>query len=134
LQNTIAGLIDRLSEEPLQADVRPAESLSAEEKNEIDIAYRTAQELFKKGDIKRAIEHWESIEQLAPNYLAVREYLVNAYKFVGVEFYGMNRLQEAVDVWKRAMLLDPNNDEIRSYITRTEIEIRKTRELSYDQR
>jgi len=47
--------------------------------------------------------------------------------------YGQNQLPEAVEVWKKAERLDPDNLEIRSYIERTEAEIIKLRELSYEQ-
>ena len=61
----------------------------------------------------------------------MRTYLVNAYKYVGVELYGQNKLKEAVSVWKKAAQLQPNNDEIADYIRRTENEISKMQELSY---
>lgn len=133
LRNRITSRIDRPSDEPSMVGTGTHEPLSAELQKEIDFVYKTAQELFKKGDLIQAIGHWEKVERLAPNYLSVRKYLVNAYKFVGVESYGKSKLQEAVVVWKKAIQLDPDNSEVRNYITRTETEIRKLKELSYDQ-
>lgn len=133
LRNRITSFIDRSSDEPSMVGTGTREPLSAELQKEIDFVYKTAQELFKKGDLVQAIGHWEKVERLAPNYLSVRKYLVNAYKFVGVEAYGNNKLQEAVVVWKKAIQLDPDNSEVRNYITRSETEIRRLKELSYDQ-
>lgn len=133
LRNRITSRIDRPSDEPSMVATGTREPLSAELQKEIDFVYNTAQELFKKGDLIQAIGHWEKVERLAPNYLSVRKYLVNAYKFVGVESYGKNKLQEAVVVWKKAIQLDPDNSEIRNFINRAETEIRKLKELSYDQ-
>jgi tetratricopeptide (TPR) repeat protein len=133
LRNRITSRIDRPSDETSMVGTDTREPLSAELQKEIDFVYMTAQELFKKGDLIQAIGHWEKVERLAPNYLSVRKYLVNAYKFVGVESYGKNKLQEAVVVWKKAIQLDPDNSEVRNFITRTETEIRKLKELSYDQ-
>ena len=99
---------------------------------QVETAYKTAQEYFKKGDLNEAITHWEKVERLAPNYASVREYLVNAYKFVGVELYSRNDLREAVRVWKKAADINPDNQEIIKYINRTENEIRKLEELSYE--
>ena len=93
----------------------------------------SARRYFEDGNLSQAIIHWEKVERLAPDYASVREYLVNAYKFVGVELYSQNKLQEAVDTWQKALRLQPGNDEIARYIRRTENEIRKLHELSYDE-
>ncbi|MFZ5980037.1 MAG: hypothetical protein ACOYVF_05345 [Candidatus Zixiibacteriota bacterium] len=106
--------------------------LSAEVKSEVEEAYKTAQNFFKKGDLNEAITHWEKVERLAPNYASVREYLVNAYKYVGVELYSRNDLKGAVGVWRKAAEINPANQEIIKYINRTENEIRKLEELSYE--
>ncbi|MEW5994770.1 MAG: hypothetical protein AB1744_10285, partial [Candidatus Zixiibacteriota bacterium] len=109
------------------------EPLSPQLQKEVDAAYRSAQEAFQKGELAKAIADWEKVERLAPDYLSVRRYLVSAYKFVGVELYGQNRFQEAVATWKKAAELDPENSELNNYIKRTESEIQKLRELSYEQ-
>nr|MBN2276454.1 hypothetical protein [candidate division Zixibacteria bacterium] len=105
--------------------------LSTELLREVESAYRTARKMFEQGDLEKAIEKWEEVERLAPDYQSVRDYLVKAYKFVGVELYGQSRLQEAIDIWKKAALIDPENEEIKDYIKRSESEIRKLEELSY---
>ena len=107
-------------------------SLSKKLGKEIESAYQSARLAFEMGDLQSAIAEWERLEQLAPNYKSVREYLVKAFKFVGVELYGQDKLQEAVHVWRKAWLLQPSNLEIKTYIERTETEIEKLRILSYD--
>jgi len=107
--------------------------LSKEIQKEVKTIYEAAQKAFEKGNLTEAIISWEKVERLAPNYQSVREYLVNAYKFVGVELYGQNRLKEAVDNWKKAAELDPANTEIKNYINRTENEILKLKELTYEE-
>lgn len=107
--------------------------LSPELHKEVAEAYEAGQSRFKRGDLSGAIENWEKVERLAPDYSSVRSYLVNAYKFVGVELYSQNRFDEAIAVWKKAARLDPDNTEITGYIKRTEIEMRKLQELSYEQ-
>jgi len=109
-----------------------AAPLSPEVKKEVKEAYRTAQDHFKKGDLAEATRYWEQVERLAPDYQSVRDYLVNAYKYVGVELYSQNQLREAIDVWKKASRINPENAEIIKYINRTENEIRKLEELSYE--
>jgi tetratricopeptide (TPR) repeat protein len=109
---------------------RPA--LSRELAAEVESSYRTAQELFESGELDDAVTYWEEVERLAPDYKSTREYLVQAYKFVGVEFYGQGELAGAVAVWEKAIQLAPDNREIAGYLERTRTEIAKLREYSYD--
>lgn len=115
------------------AEPRKPQRLSPELEKEAEAATRAGQKAFEQGKLADAITHWERVERIAPNYGTVREYLLHAYKYVGVELYGQNKLEEAVAVWKKANALDPSNEEIQEYIRRTENEIRKLKELSYDQ-
>jgi hypothetical protein len=62
----------------------------------------------------------------------VRSYLVNAYRFVGIDLYSRSLYDQAVEVWKKAARLEPDNEEINGFIRRTETEIRKLQELSYE--
>jgi cytochrome c-type biogenesis protein CcmH/NrfG len=101
-------------------------------RRQVDALYSSSRDAFEAGNLRTAITGWEQVEAMAPNYQSVREYLVTAYKFVGVEYYGQNKLAEAVEVWKAAQRLNPNNAEISEYIRRTESEIRKLKELSYE--
>jgi len=109
-----------------------APSVSREMRQEVETTYRQAQKDFEAGNLTAAIESWERVERVIPDYHSVREYLVNAYKYVGVELYSKNQLSEAVAVWNKARRLVPDNREIASYIERTETEMRKLQELSYE--
>ncbi|MDF1543583.1 MAG: hypothetical protein P1R58_00615 [bacterium] len=107
--------------------------LSAELQKEVSDSYKEGQRLFTSGNMTAAIENWEKVERILPDYASVREYLINAYKFVGVELYSRGELEEAVSIWRKAAFLRPDNQEIAEYIKRTENEIRKLKELSYEQ-
>jgi len=109
------------------------EPLSGSMVKEIEATGKIAQEAFEKGNLERAIANWEKVERLAPDYQNVRTYLVNAYKYVGIEQYGQNQLHDAVATWEKAATLAPDNEEIADYIKRTENEIAKLRELTYEQ-
>ena len=132
LKDRIGQELRALQVVPVPARKAEPEPLSPELLREVEAAYSSAQSLFAKGQLARAIASWEKVERLAPDFQSVRNYLVRAYKFVGVELYGQNKLQEAVATWKKAAALDPGNEEIEDYIKRTENEIRKLEELSYD--
>ena len=106
--------------------------LSGELKGEVEEAYKEGRRLFEEGGLRDAVAQWEKVEALAPGYRSVREYLVDAYKFLGVELYTQDRLGGAVEIWKKAARLDPNSGEIANYIRRTQGEISRLEEISYD--
>jgi tetratricopeptide (TPR) repeat protein len=95
--------------------------------------YSRAMQQFKDGRLTEAVEGWEEVERLVPGYKSVRQYLIKAYKYIGVEQYGQNRLREAIDSWNKALKYDPQNREIIGYINRSQSEIMKLEELSYDE-
>lgn len=95
--------------------------------------YDQGRAAFESGDLHEAVSHWEQVQRLAPGYESVSDYLINAYKFIGVEYYSDNQLEKAVEIWRRAARLNPDNAEINNYIVRAENEIKRLQELSYDQ-
>ncbi|MCP4566356.1 MAG: hypothetical protein GY841_02115 [FCB group bacterium] len=127
----IADMRRAQEKSPVVVPVAP-KSISPEILKQAELAYEAAQKYFKNGELQQAIEKWETVQRLAPNYQSVRKYLINAYKFIGVDFYGRNQLADAVTIWRKAAELDPDNSEISGYIRRTEAEIRKLSELSYE--
>jgi tetratricopeptide (TPR) repeat protein len=106
-------------------------ALSRELLREVETTYLAAMEQFKAGHLAEAIGQWERVERLAPDFKSVRMYMVNAYKFVGIEEYGKGNLQQAVEIWKKALKLEAANAEIIGYLERTRTEINKLREFSY---
>ena len=106
--------------------------ISAEMEAHVQATYGDAMKAFKDGQLDAAIRKWEDVHRLVPDYQSVREYLVRAYKFVGVELYGQDRLDDAIAVWRRAAILEPDNAVISRYMSRARNELRKLRELSYE--
>ncbi len=109
-----------------------ADELDDDILHEVKDAYDRGRKLFESGQLESAIVQWEKVEKLAPDYMSVRDYLVNAYKYLGVELYGKNNLADAIAIWKKAVSLDPANKEIASYIRRTETEMIRLQELTYE--
>jgi len=119
-------------EKPTVVVAPEPEELSRELLREVETTYHAAMEQFKAGRLAKAIGQWERVERLAPDFKSVRKYLINAYKFVGIEEYGKGNLQQAVEIWEKALKLDSVNAEIIGYLERTRTEITKLREFSYD--
>jgi len=122
LQNTVA--------KETITETKKVAQLSPELEKKISIDYESAQSEFEKGNLLEAIKYWENVEKLAPDYQSVKSYLVNAYKYIGVEYYGKNLFDEALEVWRKAIRLEPENSEIHNYIKRTSAEVRKLKELA----
>ncbi len=106
--------------------------LSRDVLKQVQNTYGKAQDAFNRGDLTQAIANWEEVEHLAPGYQSVREYLLRAYRFVGIDLYGQNRLSEALQIWDKALKIAPENSEIAAYARRTRNEIEKLKALSYD--
>ena len=132
LRSTIKAKQARSAVPEVRAVESPKPKLSGQLLKDAEQEYLLAQAMFTKGDLTGAIEHWENVERDAPDYQSVRDYLVKAYKFLGVEFYSKGELRQAINVWKKASQLVPTNDEIKNYIQRTETELRKLEQLSYE--
>ncbi len=132
LQKTCRNEIQNL-QSGLKMPTVKAVALSRDVLKQVQHSYDQAQTAFNRGDLSQAIEAWEEVERLAPGYQSVREYLLKAYRFVGVDLYGQNRLREALTIWEKALKVAPNNSEIAAYARRTRNEIEKLKELSYDE-
>ncbi len=132
LRGRMKSKIEEVFGKKEQRVVVAAEPLSADLLKEVESSYETARKFFEKGDLSQAVLNWEKVERLAPDYQSVREYLIKAYKYVGIELYGQNKLSEAIAIWEKAIDLNPGNVEIDDYIKRTKNEIRKLNELTYD--
>ena len=130
------NLLDDLTQKQITNETvpnisKPVVMLSENIKNEAAFLCRTAQEQFEDGDLQSAVRNWEMVENMAPDFQSTRMYLINAYKYLGVELYGNNKLYDAVKIWRKAEKLNPNNKEIANYIKRTLNEIEKVKELTY---
>ena len=110
--------------------VKTVSKLSGKALEQVEKAYQTAKHLFEQGNLRDAISKWEEVERMAPGYKSVRDYLVNGYKFLGVELYTEGKLEQAIEVWQRAARIAPDSADIVSFIRRTQAEIARLEELS----
>ncbi|MDD4052142.1 MAG: tetratricopeptide repeat protein, partial [candidate division Zixibacteria bacterium] len=97
---------------------------------EIESAYTRGAAMLQTGDLHKALPLLEKVEQSAPGYKSVHSYLVTAYKFIGVEYYVNDRLDEAIAAWQKALLYNPDNPEIKNYIARSQSESKAINKLN----
>ncbi len=80
--------------------------------------------LFEDGKLLESIPYFEEVYKVIPSYLAVRKYLIVALKYGGIEYYTLDRYTDAIEVWRKALKIDPGNKEIASFIERVNSEIK----------
>ena len=111
-----------------------------------DAGKKLAGELFAKGqklytgkDLPGAIRLWEDASQLdsgnseiAQRLDAAREELQDAnrakaddYNRRGLKEYGLGNLDAAIELWEKALELDPENEKIRNNLNRAKQERKK---------
>ncbi|MEW6413160.1 MAG: tetratricopeptide repeat protein [Candidatus Zixiibacteriota bacterium] len=134
MRNRITRQMTKTQTLPRVVQTSGPQPLSDRQRRDVERDYQDGQSLFAGGNLSQAIQKWETVYTLAPEYKSVRDYLVKAYKFMGVELYGQDKLRDAITVWQRAAVLSPDDAEIRQYIERTQSEIEKLMELSYENR
>ncbi|MFH2036652.1 MAG: tetratricopeptide repeat protein [Candidatus Zixiibacteriota bacterium] len=99
-------------------------SAQCEEKTDIDDKYERGRRLFEDGDLLPAASLFEEVIKYQPTNQSARDMLFDCYRFIGIKNYGQSRYQDAIDIWRKALLLDPENQEILRYIERCESEKR----------
>src|SRR5262245_62135101 len=83
-----------------------AGSASAQKTDEVDAAFARATQLHQSGDLEGAVQGYQAILTTHPMRVDVRSNL-------GAALSGLGRYEEAIDQYKRALALIPENDAIR---------------------
>lgn len=103
---------------PTQAELRELANL-----------YRRGQEAAAAGRSDEAIRYWELIWSKQPGYQQVDEYLKNEYLMMGMEVFAEGSLEEAVELWQKALRIDPSDERALGYLARAREQLAKTREI-----
>lgn len=112
---------------------RPAaerKTLSAAEAAEVAELYDKGAAVFKEGRTAEAIEYWEIVWRRDPGYGDVKGYLTKGYLIQGMEQYTGGRLAEAIETWRRALDVDPEDQKALHYVERAGAELARTREIT----
>jgi tetratricopeptide (TPR) repeat protein len=104
--------------------------LSPAELQEIKALYEKGAAVSKAGRTAEAIEYWEIVWRRDPNYGDVKSHLTKGYVIQGMEHYTAGRLSQAIEVWKRALDVDPTDAKALQFVERAGAELAKTREFT----
>jgi len=86
-------------------------------------AYERGVDYFGRGDFKGAIGEWKGVWKENPIFENVADYLIKAYQYCGMELYANHKYEEALEIWERILLIDPDNAKAHRYIKRTKEEL-----------
>ena len=105
-------------------------SISQRESKELRSVYERGVHFFRKGNFARAIVEWERVWRRYPQMEKVSEYLVKAYQYRGMELYAHHLYEEALEVWRKILYVDPDNEKALRYINKTKEELSRLEGLA----
>jgi tetratricopeptide (TPR) repeat protein len=125
-----------------ERDLRQRQTADEARKSEL---YATGLQLFSEGEFERALESFNALSQIDPNYLNVQEYInksraemtevttysqdvLNLY-YEGMELYLEKRYADAISKWEEILEIDPYNKLARRNIDEARKRLRKLEEL-----
>ena len=80
---------------------------------------------FNKGDFNTAIKSLSEVWAQDPNFHNVLPLLVKTYLLVGMNYYSEQQYSKAIQVWERALAVDPDNSKARRYISKANEIVKK---------
>jgi tetratricopeptide (TPR) repeat protein len=103
--------------------------LSPERQREIADLYERGLAALGENRGEDAIRYWEIVAGADPDYLDVRSRLKEQYLMTGMDAFAAGNLDGAIDVWERALLLDPEDARTQGYLVRARQQLARTREI-----
>lgn len=88
--------------------------------------FERATALLRAGQRADAIRWLEVVHTQDPTHAAAARVLVQEYQVQGLEAFSAGRLEAAVDLWQRALAVDPADRRTRAYLTRAREHIART--------
>jgi tetratricopeptide (TPR) repeat protein len=89
--------------------------------------YQRGMANYRAGDLIAAMRDWEEVARRAPHFEEVDQYLLRVYRVVGLESYTEGRLQDAIDIWNKALQLEPENPQVRRYMDQANAKLQRSR-------
>ncbi|MFH1754258.1 MAG: PorV/PorQ family protein [Candidatus Latescibacterota bacterium] len=87
--------------------------------------YRSGMRHFEAGNFKEATQSFLELWTLDPGYHNVSTLLTRTYLLMGMQHYSKEQYEEAVNIWEKALKIDPNNTKAKRYLIKTKGEMEK---------
>jgi tetratricopeptide (TPR) repeat protein len=111
---------------PPAAPARPRPTLS---RRELDALYRRGLAAMEQHRADDALRYWEIVWSADSTYARVGDYLKREYLIRGMNSFAAGKLEEAVALWEKVLVVDPDDVRAKGYIARAEKQLARTREL-----
>jgi len=113
------------------ADLVPVSprTLSRREREEIAELYRRGNAAAQEGRSDDALRYWELVWSSQPGYQQVDEHLQREYLMRGMELFAAGRLEEAANLWEKALRVDPTDERAMGYLARAWEQLARTQEI-----
>jgi hypothetical protein len=108
---------------------KAASGPTAEQLRQAAWAYRDGAEAMSQNRLEVAAQRFEEGYRVAPKYRDIQARLLQAYLFLGMELYTEGNPEQAIQVWKKVLEIDPHNEKALAYIRKTQQELERIREL-----
>jgi tetratricopeptide (TPR) repeat protein len=93
-------------------------ALTTAERRQLDRQYREGLDAFQLGDFDRAIRAWRGVWARDPDFQQVSDYLIKACLYEGIASYSNGRYDLAIDLCRKVLEIDPNNEKAKRYLER----------------
>ena len=97
---------------------------------EIESKYSRGLEAFNRGELETAAQLLSDVWMASPDFDDAATLLTRAYLLLGMAQYSQDKYDVAIQYWRRALDVDPNNLKANRYIRRAEEEIRRLDRVS----
>lgn len=114
-----------LEAEPVEETAPTGTAVSEIDSRLLDAQYRKGMNAFDNGDFDGAIASFTKVWAMNPNYHNVSQLLTKAYLFVGMRLYSDHNYTEAIDIWQKALAVDPENSKAKRYLSKAHEELQK---------
>ncbi len=103
--------------------------LTKEQVREIEDLYRGGLTAMTNARPDDALRYWELAWSIGPDP-RVAEALEREYQLRGIDLFASGELEEALNVWEKALRIDPEDQRTQGYIARARLQLQRTREIT----
>lgn len=94
---------------------------------ELEEKYKRGMQHFNKGQFDHAVGLFMEVWSASPVFHDVAKLLTKSYLLIGMGAYSRDDYEAAIDAWKKALAIDPDNVKVKRYLARTDAEFRQSR-------
>jgi tetratricopeptide (TPR) repeat protein len=104
---------------------KPVTRLSRSFIEKLEGKYKDGMEYFENGRYESAISAFSEVWTADPGFHDVAGLLAKAYIFMGMKLYSEEKHLDAIQMWEKALTVDPGNSKAKRFLQKTREEIRK---------